>query len=334
MRDLKPKSRIDFYLERMQYRGFTADQVLDNTGLKAERLDDPHGRPRPPQYRQVILNMLRLTGDPHIGISLGQEFKISDLGILGYAALSASTLQSSREIYDRFRDLNEQQLFLTRNQIVNGRWFSEIQDVHRLGDVLRFGVEEFVSQTMELASSLTNRPFPVLELHVTYPQPGELSRYNRRFNCPVYFNQPRNIVVFDINALQDPISLANQEVFKLCARNCELLITNVRDGSMLAESIRNYLMNNPGSFPTLEEMAVHLRMGARTLRRRLVEENISYQRVLDQTREDLAVQYLKHTALTPKEIGYLLGYSSVSNFRRAFKSWTGMTLSEVRCEAA
>lgn len=73
-------------------------------------------------------------------------------------------------------------------------------------------------------------------------------------------------------------------------------------------------------------------MGARTLRRRLVEEEMSYQQILDQTRHDLAVQYLKHTALTPKEIGFLLGYSSVSNFRRAFKGWTGKTLSDVRGE--
>lgn len=91
-------------------------------------------------------------------------------------------------------------------------------------------------------------------------------------------------------------------------------------------------MNNPGNFPTLDEMAQHLKMGARTLRRRLVEEEMSYQQILDQTRHDLAVQYLKHTALTPKEIGFLLGYSSVSNFRRAFKGWTGKTLSDVRGE--
>ncbi|WP_068637412.1 AraC family transcriptional regulator [Thauera butanivorans] len=334
MHDLKPKSKIDFYLERMHRRGFMADQVLEGTGLKPERLDDPHGRPSPPQYRQIILNMMQLTGDPHLGISLGQEFKISDLGILGYAALSAPTLKVSRELYDRYRDLNEQHVFLSRNHIANGRWFSEIQDVHRLGDVLRFGIEEFVSQTIELASALTNRPFPVLELHLTYPQPADISCYMRRFNCPIYFNQPRNIVVFDIKLLQDPISLANDEVFKLCARNCELLAVKHRDKAVLAETIRNFLVNNPGNFPTLEEMAARLKMGARTLRRRLVEEKVSYQQILDQTRQELAIQYLRHTALTPKEIGFLLGYSSVSNFRRAFKGWTGQTLSEVRGEAA
>ena len=55
---------------------------------------------------------------------------------------------------------------------------------------------------------------------------------------------------------------------------------------------------------------------------------------IDRTRQDLATQYLQNTRLTPKEIGFLLGYSSVSNFRRAFKLWTGKTLSDVRQGAA
>ena len=136
--------------------------------------------------------------------------------------------------------------------------------------------------------------------------------------------------MFDIQRLQDPISLANEEVFKLCARNCELLAAKTREGAVLSERICTHLVNNPGHFPTLEEMAVHLKMGARTLRRRLAEENANYQQIVDQTRQDLAIQNLQHTALTPKEIGFRLGYSSVSNFRRAFKGWTGKTLSDVR----
>jgi len=329
---LRPKSKIAFYLERMQARGHTVEEVLQGSGLRPERLDDPHHHPHPLQYRRVILNMLKLTGDPHLGISLGQEFKLSDLGILGYALMSSPTLKASRELWDRYQELNER-LFVSRNHIADGRWFSEIQDVHRLGDVLSFAVEEFVSQTIELASAMTNRPFPIIELQVTYAQAADLSRYVRRFACPIHFNQPRNIVVFDIDRLQDPLSLANEDVFKLCARNCELLVTKARDGGGLSEEICTHLVNNPGNFPNLEEMAAHLKMGARTLRRRLVEENTSYQQLLDRTRHDLALQYLRHTTLTPKEIGYLLGYSSVSNFRRAFKAWTGKTLSDAREDA-
>lgn len=332
MNNLRPTGKLSFYLARMIARGFSPEQVLAGTELSADRIDDMVSPPSPLQYRRVIQNMMELTRNPYIGIALGQEFKISDLGILGYAALSASTLKQSRELFDRCRSLNEH-FFISRNYIKDGRWLSEIQDKFRLEDVMRFAVEEFVSQTIELASTLTNKPFPILELHVTYRQPSDISGYIRRFNCPIYFNQPRNIVIFDINCLQDRISLANEEVFKLCARQCEILVSQKDSDAQLSDQIRNYLVSHPGEFPTLGEMASHLNIGSRTLRRRLVGEHLTYQKILDDTRKDLAIQYLKHTTLASKEIGFLLGYSSVSNFRRAFKGWVGQTLSNVRLGA-
>ncbi len=329
MKGAKSTNKLSFYLSRMAERGFSAEQVLADTGLSAERIGSDSFRANPQQYRQVILNIIALTRDPCIGISLGAEFKISNLGVLGYAALSAATLEQAREVFNKYRSLSEH-IFTSTNHISDGRWYSEIRDSFMLGDVIRFAVEEFVSQTIELASSVTNKPFPILEMHLTYPPPADLTPYHRRFNCPLYFNQPRNIVVFDINRLHDPVSLANEEVFKLCERQCQLLASKSEEEGLLSDRIRNYLVKNPGKFPTLEEMAEHLNIGSRTLRRRLVREEITFQNILDETRRELAIQYLKYTSLTPKQIGFLLGYSSVSNFRRAFKSWTNKKLTDYR----
>ena len=314
----------------MAARGYTAEQVLHGANLSAERIHSDSFRATPQQYRQVILNMIELTGDPCIGIALGAEFKISNLGVLGYAALSAATLEQAREVFTKYHSLSEQ-IFSSTNHISDGRWYSEIRDSFLLGgDALRFAVEEFVSRTIELASSITNKPFPILEMYLTYPTPADLAPYQRRFNCPLHFNQPRNIVVFDIDCLKDPVSLANQEVFKLCERQCQLLASKHEEDDLLSNRIRNYLVKNPGKFPTLEEMAEHLNIGSRTLRRRLVKEEITFQNILDDTRRELAIQYLQYTSLTPKQIGFMLGYSSVSNFRRAFKSWTNKKLSDFR----
>ncbi len=324
---MKQTSKLAFYLERMASRSIPARQVLRGTGLTVELLDDDSLRIQPEQYRQVILNMIELTRNPFIGIALGAEFKISNLGILGYAALSAANLEQSRELFNKYRALNEN-IFASTNYIRDGRWYSEIHDTFMLGEVIRFAVEEFVSRTIELASTLTNRPFPILALHLTYPRPADIEPYVRRFNCELHFSQPRNIVVFDINRLKDPISLANEEVFKLCEQQCQLLVS--RHTNLLCDRIRNHILNNPGEFPTLDEMARRLNLGSRTLRRRLVDENVTYQQILDDIRKTLAIQYLQGTALTPKEIGYSLGYSSVANFRCAFNSWTGKKLSDVR----
>lgn len=327
---MKSTNKLSFYLSRMVARGFTAEQVLQGTQLSAERIQSDPFRAQPQQYRQVILNMMQLSGDPCIGIALGAEFKISDLGVLGYAALSAATLEQAREVFTKYYSLSEQ-IFTSSNHIVEGRWYSEIRDSYLLGnEALRFAVEEFVSRTIGLAATITNKPFPILEMSLTYAPPADLSAYQQRFGCPLHFNQPRNIVVFDIQCLKYPVSLANEEVFKLCERQCQLLTTKNEEDDLLSNRIRNYLVKHPGKFPTLEEMAGHLNIGSRTLRRRLVRENVTFQVILDDTRRELAIQYLKYTSLTPKQIGFMLGYSSVSNFRRAFKSWTNKKLSDYR----
>ncbi len=329
MTDLRPTNKLKFYVSRMAIRGFTPEQVLSGTGIRVDQLDDNFFAATPGQYRRIILNILELTEDAFIGIALGSEYKISYLGVLGYAALSAETLEKSRDLFTKYQALDER-VFSSTNYVRGGRWYSEIQDTFLLGDAIRFAVEEFVSQTIEFATSLTNRPFPILELYVTYPQPSDLAPYVRRFNCPVHFNQARNIVVFDVNRLQDPISLANEEVFKLCERQCRLLMSGREDNDLLTNRIRTYLIKNPGEFPTLEKMAKRLNLGSRTLRRRLLREDVTYHQVLDETRRELALQYLQYTSLTPKEISFHLGYSNVSNFRRAFKCWTGKKLTDFR----
>ncbi len=330
-RTLNVSSRIAFYLARMAARGFSAEQVLEGTGLSCAQIHEGHFHPEPNEFRRIVHNILQLTNDPCAGIALGAEFRISDLGILGYAALTAATLEQSRKLFLKYTALNER-VITTTNEIRDGKWFSEIGEMFPLGDLLPFAVEEFVSQTISLASNISNRPFPILEMRLSYPQPRDIACYQRRFNCPIFFDQPRNLVYFDIEHLNDPISLANEEVFKLCEHQCQTHATQLAEGDNIANRIRVALVEKPGEFPKVEQMASRLRMGSRTLRRRLQKENLTYQEILDDTRRDLALQYLQFTALTPKEIGFMLGYNSVSNFRRAFKGWTGSKLSDFRLQ--
>lgn len=322
-------NKLRFYLARMAVRGFDSEQVLAGTGLSDSDLDSDQFKPSADHYRQVIRTMLELTDDPFLGIALGSEFKLSDLGVLGYAALSSPKLEQSRELFSKYDALVEH-IITPASEISNGRWVTELTESYPLGDILPFAVEEFVSRTVGMAVSLTDQSFPVLELRVSYAQPENLDAYIAQFDCPMFFNQPRNMVVWDIRHLEDPISLANDEVFNLCEQQCQMLVNRLADENPLSSTIRDTLVKSPGEFPSLEEMARRLKMGSRTLRRRLVKENLTYQQILDDTRKDLAIQYLEFTSLTPKEIGYLLGYNSVSNFRRAFKGWTGKKLTDYR----
>ena len=73
-----------------------------------------------------------------------------------------------------------------------------------------------------------------------------------------------------------------------------------------------------------------LKLSRRTLQRRLKAEKTSFQKVLREVRRDLAVRYLQDERLKALEVAMLLGYSNISSFTTAFKSWYDMPPAEYR----
>lgn len=73
-----------------------------------------------------------------------------------------------------------------------------------------------------------------------------------------------------------------------------------------------------------------LKLSRRTLQRRLKAEKTSFQKVLQEVREVLAVNYLSDARLKSLEIAMLLGYSNISTFTTAFKSWYDIPPAEYR----
>jgi AraC-like DNA-binding protein len=322
-------NKIAFYLARMAARNFTPEQVLARTRLTEAEVQQASFKASPAQYRAIIGNLIELTQDPFIGLKMGSEFKISYLGVLGYAALSSATLAQARETMSRYWGLNEY-ILQPANYVQDGKWYIEMTETFPLGNLLSFAIEEFITRTVQLSSSLTNRPIPIQEIRVSYAPPADMEPYRQAFNCPMFFNQPKNSVLMDPKCLEYPVSLADAEVFRLCEQQCKAIVRELEESQHLSEKIKNAMVRMPGHFPTLEEMAERLCISSRTLRRQLLREGVTYQQLMDNTRRDLAIQYLENTTLSPKEIGFLLGFSNVSNLRRAFKNWTGRKLSDYR----
>jgi AraC-like DNA-binding protein len=66
-------------------------------------------------------------------------------------------------------------------------------------------------------------------------------------------------------------------------------------------------------------------MSPRTLGRRLAEEGTTFSELLDDLRRQLALRYVGTETHGLSEVAFLLGFSDVAAFYRAFKRWTGRT---------
>jgi AraC-like DNA-binding protein len=81
---------------------------------------------------------------------------------------------------------------------------------------------------------------------------------------------------------------------------------------------------------TIDAVARRLRMGRRTLQRRLSDDGVTFRDLVREVREALASHYVGATALPFAEVSFLLGFDEPSSFFRAFREWTGATPQAVR----
>src|SRR3712207_2118189 len=80
-----------------------------------------------------------------------------------------------------------------------------------------------------------------------------------------------------------------------------------------------------GQPPTTHDVARELNMSTRTLQRRLADEGVQFQQLLEAVRHEMAKEYLRASSLPLNEIAFLLGYKEASSFHRAFHHWEGLS---------
>lgn len=74
-------------------------------------------------------------------------------------------------------------------------------------------------------------------------------------------------------------------------------------------------------------------MSVRSLQRRLNEEELTWKQLVERTRRTLVERHLKVPGTTVTQLAFLLGFSDVSSFSRAFKKWYGVSPSQFRANA-
>ena len=113
-------------------------------------------------------------------------------------------------------------------------------------------------------------------------------------------------------------------------QQCEEMLRSLTTGKKITTEVRRLLLQSAGDFLDISQIAEHLNMSERTLRRKLKTESVSFRALFEEVRDLLATEYLTKTDLTIADIAHLLSYSETVNFRRAFVRWNGITPSDYR----
>ncbi len=122
-------------------------------------------------------------------------------------------------------------------------------------------------------------------------------------------------------SLSSPLS--DEGLHRLSVERCREQLARCSGRTPLEEAVRQAVLAAGGRPPGLAALAATRNVAPRSLMRHLREAGTSYQRIVDEVRADLAMEYLRDTKLPLAIIAERLGFSDTSNFSRAFRSWFG-----------
>lgn len=182
---------------------------------------------------------------------------------------------------------------------------------------------------------LGNRRIPISALTMRPPKPIDSSDYRIRFCQDIQFSAPISSAriqrsYLELKVAQPPAALAS-----FLKESPGSLLVQYRNYDSLSFKIRQRLRNlNPEDWPELDSLAQLLRMSYSTLQRRMQAEGVSYQRLKDNLRRDMAIDLLSRADLTVMEVAAQTGFQETSAFHRAFKKWTGVSPGAYRRSSA
>jgi AraC-like DNA-binding protein len=316
-----PGSQVLQLVELLKHWRIDAAELLQDSGIEASALEEPNARIPLSVYNHLMTRARKLTGEPALGIFLGLQRRVSMYGFLGFAAMSASTLGEVMELAVRFSPTVSTAIKLSLHDEgeLTALRIEECCDPGECRDVAVLALTIGMSQ---MARALTGRELAG-EAHLAIPRPSYADRFPELL-ARVRFDQPVTQLVLESKALTLPLVAPDRAGLRLAREQCERALRDQGLDGGIVERVRS-LMATPQGMLSLEEVAARLRMSARTLKRRLAAQGISYSELLEHERCQRARLLLCSSQLSLLEITERLGYSTLPNFARAFRRWTGET---------
>jgi AraC-like DNA-binding protein len=316
-------------LALVKSRGGDPRTLLQQLGSNELLLDQHEVSISWPQFYQLLRQSMVLANEPALGLYLGSQLSISTHGLLGLVALSSADLQQALQLICRY--------MTTRSPLINLEVQQQRQQVglllnelYPLGDIGPFMAETVIVALHQVLQVLTQQQYQPSRVHFSFKPPADQGLYQVFLPCPILFSQAQTAIYFDKRHLTIKPPFSDSRVQQQLSAQCEQELLQQQQLQTLSGAIQLLLGRTKGRIPDIKEVAAEFALSERTLRRRLRDEQVSYQQLVAQWRQQMAEHYLHNTTLPVQQIAYLLGYADPANFGRAFRQQHGASPQKVR----
>ncbi|MDR9423887.1 MAG: AraC family transcriptional regulator [Marinobacter sp.] len=321
---------VSVLLRAAQAEGANIRQLTEQFQLNAPELASPDARISIPRFMRLGHAAITATGNPALGLRMGAATRPVDAGIAGLAAETAGTVHEALATLVRYSLLTSQNSRGEPGIDADDKTvqFYSIRPYNRYN---LFVVDSVLAAWTQLVRHMTGHYDVVERVRIEYPSTGLDEVFESWFRCPVEFGADENSVRFRKDCWLLEPAQAHRGMHEKLKAVCEKEFQQIRKGWRVTDRVRHLITPLlQGRTPTLDMLAAKLGTTPWTLQRHLVDEGTGFRQLLDDTRKQLAFDYLRETDLSLAEIAWLLGFSNPPAFHKAFRRWYGTSPGEHR----
>jgi AraC-like DNA-binding protein len=287
-----------------------------------ESLDSENFRLAIEHYNHLWEYALNISQKPNLGLLLGCRKNDDEIGLLSHIFFSNATIEKALNQYQRYFCVTNENvsidLVLDENT-VQIQFICKQKEFYSLYDMERT-LAAGVTRTRERVT----KKLPLLEAGFQHCAPAHKESYEKVFHCPIKFSQPCCYLTFDKKYLSYRLPHRSSYLQKVLSKHLDTLLSAVTKKKTFPEKVEALIAKRLSTDSIdAAHISKQLNMSRNTLYRKLQNEGLAFHELVDKVRKRRALELLESQNHSISHIAFLLGFSELSAFSRAFKRWTG-----------
>lgn len=327
-RPTTPAQYVLILIDLAEQAGCERRQLLEGTSLATTGIDKIGARVDDRDFNRLAQNALQLTHNQALGIQMGMRMNLGAHAVLGQAFMTCRNLAEAIELFLKYHHLLSANLNVKFEDDGSHCYLTVVDGPRELPQ--HFAQESFFAAVLNTVRGLLNMPELQMRLELPYAEPEHADLYREVFGEEVRFEAPNGQVIFPSRLMQAQLPSSNPALRALYEQECARLLADLEEEDSVAQQTLRLLRKLEGQYPQMPTVARMLNFSPRTYRRRLQQDEQSFQDLLDRVRAEHATHYLQNTRLPLSTIAYMIGFNDASNFRRAYQKWTGNAPRDIR----
>jgi len=302
--------------------------VFREAGIDPDLIFDANARLSWDAFDRLLLGAARAAADPLFGLRAEAHFRPAHLGALGFAWLASSSLRTALQRMSRYARVINDKLSISLDEDTSNLVVTLTARAPSRSESMREDAQ--LAILIRCCRAIAGERFSPARVRFKHPEPADSSHFFELFRCPIEFGSTDTSMFIPRDVADKRLTGSNDELARL---NEHIVVKYLAHASKTdtVNRAKAAIIDGMASGGVSEAMvAEKLHMTARNLHRKLAMDGTSFKTLLNDVRQELAQQYIADRSLTLTEISFMLGFSEVSSFSRAYKSWTGKSPSAAR----